>query len=123
MAVKAKANGLTVASVNLKFDKRKIAEMSDFYQAGLFRMGYDIHNKAKMLAPVLTSALQNSIRVEEDGYDVYVVAGGRVGGKEIRYAAIRELVNNAHPWTAHYMENAMNTVMTGDYLKKYFGGI
>lgn len=95
---------------------------------GIFAMSYDIASQARRNAPVVTSALRNSIRVEEDGYTTYIKAGGVVaqstrGAKYVDYAMKREEGPNRNPATEHYMQNAMQGIMTGDYMQKYFGGI
>jgi hypothetical protein len=95
---------------------------------GIFAMSYDIANQARRNAPVITSALRNSIRVEEDGFTTYIKAGGvvaqsTIGAKYVDYAMKREQGPNRNPATEHYMRNAMNATMSGDYMQKYFGGI
>lgn len=95
---------------------------------GIFAMSYDIANQARRNAPVVTSALRNSIRVEEDGFTTYIKAGGvvaqsTIGAKYVDYAMKREQGPNRNPATEHYMRNALNAIMSGDYMQKYFGGI
>lgn len=96
---------------------------------GLIRMGYDMASLARSNAPYLTGALSNSIRVEEDAGDVYVIAGGKMGGKDIRYAAIQEFggyagkYHNAKIRGRHYMSRARDYILAGNYLQKYFGDI
>lgn len=89
----------------------------------LVRMGYDILGWAKVSAPVKTGALRNSIRVSENGDNVIVSAGGQVGGKLIDYAYKREVGPNRNPATVGYMSKSFNRVVSGDWQKKYFGGI
>lgn len=87
-------------------------------------MGYDIANQARSNAPYVTGALRNSIRVQESKNNtVEVIAGGSFGGRSVPYAWKREQGPNKNPATEHYMENAAKKIMTGDYIKKYFGGI
>lgn len=86
-------------------------------------MGYDILGWAKVKAPVKTGALRNSIRVAERGESVIVSAGGSAGGKVVNYAYKREIGPNKNPATEHYMENSFKQVTSGDWQKKYFGGI
>ena len=95
---------------------------------GIMSMAQDIRSQARINAPYVTGALSNSIRVEEDGYTTYIKAGGIVstgslGPKWVDYAQKREEGPNRNPATEHYMRNAMNSIMTGDYMQKYFGGI
>lgn len=87
-------------------------------------MGYDIASQARSNAPYVTGALRNSIRVQESKNNtVEVIAGGSFGGRSVPYAWKREQGPNKNPATEHYMENAAKKIMTGDYIKKYFGGI
>lgn len=87
-------------------------------------MGFDIANQARSNAPYVTGALRNSIRVQESKNNtVEVIAGGSFGGRSVPYAWKREQGPNKNPATEHYMENAAKKIMTGDYIKKYFGGI
>ena len=116
-------------AVSMKWDKRKNQSFDDNGKKGLIRMGFDIANQARRNAPYLTGALSNSIRVEENADLVEVIAGGKMGGKDIRYAAIQEFGGKAGRNRSvtirgkHYMQRALYNIMTGDYLKKYFGGV
>lgn len=116
-------------TVSMKWDKAKIKSYDDKAKKGLIRMGFDIANQARRNAPYLTGALSNSIRVEENADLVEVIAGGKTGGKDIRYAAIQEFGGKAGRKKSvsirgkHYMKRAMDSIMTGDYLKKYLGDI
>lgn len=112
-----------VASVSFKFSDQALKTMERRIMEGMFEMGLDMANQARENAPVLTSALRNSIRVEEDGNVVYVKAGGNIHGHQIDYALKREYENNLHPWTRHYMKRAQESIMTGDYMTKYFKGV
>lgn len=116
-------------SVKVKWNSTAINLMQAKAVQGLFRLGTDIANQARRNAPYKTGALSNSIRVEPNGAVVEVIAGGKTGGKNIPYAAIQEFGGTAgrhHSVTIigkHYMERATKFVMSGNYLKKYFGGI
>lgn len=116
-------------SVTLRFNQGAIQAIENKTIKGLLRMGYDMANLARSNSPYLTGALSNSIRVEEDTGDVLVIAGGKAGGKDIRYAAIQEFGGQAgrnysvRITGKHYMERAKDHIMAGDYLTKYFGGI
>lgn len=114
-----------VATVDLKWNNNKISLMNINAVSGLFRMGFDIAAQARRNAPYVTGALRNTIRVHEtsDANTLEVIAGGTFAGFVVDYAWIREQGPNRNPATEHYMENAANTIMSGDYLKKYFGGI
>lgn len=112
------------ASVELKWNDNALSTINQKTVRGLFKMGYDIAAQARRNAPYLTGALRNTIRVHETNSNtVEVIAGGSFGGKSVPYAWIREQGPNRNPATEHYMENAKNTIMIGDYMKKYFGDI
>ncbi len=120
---------MATPTITLKWDNAKLNSINNNAIKGLIRMGYDIASQARSNAPYKTGALSNSIRVEEDAGTVSIIAGGKMGGKDIRYAAIQEFGGNAgrnhsvHIKGKHYMERAQNFIMTGDYIKKYFGDI
>lgn len=112
------------ASVTLKWDNSVLNLMNTKAVNGLVRMGFDIASQARRNAPYVTGALRNTIRVQDTSENtVEVIAGGTYGGKKVDYAWIREQGPNRNPATEHYMENAKNSVMVGDYMKKYFGDI
>lgn len=111
-------------SVNLVWDNREISLINQNAIKGLFRLGFDIAAQARRNAPYVTGALRNTIRVQKANDDtVEVIAGGSFGGFKVPYAWIREQGPNRNPATEHYMENAKNSVMSGDYMNKYFGDI
>jgi hypothetical protein len=114
-----------VVTVDLKWDDPKLSLMNRNAVSGLFRMGFDIAAQARRNAPYVTGALHNTIRVHEtsDSNTLEVIAGGTFAGYVVNYAWIREQGPNRNPDTEQYMENAANTIMSGNYLKKYFGGI
>lgn len=111
--------------VKLDWNNTAINLMNEKAVKGLFRMGFDIASQARRNAPYLTGALRNTIRVRETNQKdtLEVVAGGTYAGYKVDYAWIREQGPNRDPNTVHYMENAANMVMSGDYLKKYFGDL
>ena len=116
-------------SVKLQWNNQAIQSIENKTIKGIIRMGYDMASLARANSPYKTGALSNSIRVEEDAGDVLVIAGGKTGGRDIRYAAIQEFGGNAgrnhsvRITGKHYMERARDFVLAGDYLTKYFGGI
>lgn len=114
-----------VEKIDLKWNKAVLGQMDQRAIEGLYAMGYDMANQARINAPVLTGALMNSIRVESDGERaIKVIAGGMaVKGRVINYAWKREQGPNRDPSTEHYMENAEKAIMTGDWAKKYFGKV
>jgi hypothetical protein len=115
-------------TIKFKWNHQALAEIERKTLLGIMSMAQDIRSQARMNAPYVTGALSNSIRVEEDGYTTYIKAGGIVavgtlGPKKVDYAMKREEGPNRDPATEHYMRNAMNSIMTGDYMQKYFGEI
>lgn len=115
-------------TVKLTWNRQSLAQIERKTLIGIMSMAQDIRSQARINAPYVTGALSNSIRVEEDGYITYIKAGGVVsagslGPKWVDYAQKREEGPNRNPATEHYMQNAMNSIMTGDYMQKYFGGI
>lgn len=97
----------------------------------LIDLGEDTAHEAQRHAPVgvyppgsgrTGGSLVNSIRLTEakDGV-VYVLAGGKAGGKNVPYAKMREYVNNKNPHTRFYMKNALQWAY--DNREKYFKGI
>lgn len=114
----------TSTSVKLTWDNRAISLINKNAVSGLFKMGFDIASMARQRAPYVTGALRNTIRVRETSDNtVEVIAGGTYGGKKVDYAWIRELGPNRNPATEHYMAKSAENVMSGDYMKKYFGDI
>lgn len=106
---------------DFKWNEGKVELLRREVARGFLRMGADIASRARFNAPYLTGALRNSIRFTADGNDnVFVLAGGVVGGKKIDYARLREFHNKKNPSTTHYMRRAFDEVYQGD-IKKYFG--
>ena len=68
---------MATVTTKLTWNNRAIAELDQRMIEGLFSLGFDIAAQARRRAPVVTSALRNSIRVEEDGFTVYIKAGDR----------------------------------------------
>lgn len=110
--------------VTLTWDNQKIGTIESNTVKGLFRMGFDIAAQARRNAPYVTGALRNTIRVQDTSANtVEVIAGGTYAGYKVDYAWIREQGPNRNPSTEHYMENAKDAIMAGDYMRKYFGDI
>lgn len=110
--------------VDLKWNDSGISTINRKAVKGLFQMGFDIVAQARKNAPYLTGALRSTIRVQDTSENtVEVIAGGSFGGRSVPYAWIREQGPNRNPATEHYMENAKNSVMVGNYMQKYFGDI
>ena len=113
-----------VASVDFRWNNSAISLINEKAVKGLFRMGFDVAAQARRNAPYLTGALRSTIRVQDTTDNtIEVIAGGTFGGKKVNYAWIREQGPNRNPATEHYMENALKSVMNGNYMKKYFGDI
>ena len=111
-------------SVSFKWHKPRVERLEKFTKQGLWMMAGDMANKAKHNAPYLNGHLSNSIRRRlVNASEVEVVAGGKFGGRDIRYAVRREFENKKNPQTKHYMKRAMESTMSGDWKQKYFGGI
>lgn len=114
----------STVKVELDWNDAAISLVNRKAVRGLFAMGFDIAAQARRNAPYLTGALRNTIRVQETSQNtVEVIAGGSFGGKSVPYAWIREQGPNRNPATEHYMENAKNSIMVGNYMQKYFGDI
>lgn len=120
----------TVKSVDLKWNRKALGEIDERYKLAILRLGYKISERAQINAPVVTSALRNSIRVQESPTEgaILVKAGGIVSsgiknGKQIkRYVdyAWKVEQKSSRP---HYMERAQREVMAGDWIKECFKGI
>lgn len=109
-----------MTEAKVKWYPEEINAIRTNFRKGMVKMGFAMQNQAKLNAPVLTSALRNSIRVDDTQSDaVYIRAGGQVGRFNVPYAARREFENNLHPSTRYYMTRAYNSVVTGD-ITKYF---
>lgn len=89
----------------------------------LVRMATDIANEAGDRAPYVTGNLSRSVRVVDSGDKVLVVAGGQTPKAIIDYALKREIGPNRNPATVGYMSKSFTKITTGDWQKKYFGGI
>lgn len=112
------------STVQIKWSQPALQAINKKTIQGLFKMGFDIATQARRNAPYVTGALRATIRVQEvSGNELDVRAGGSYGGKKVDYAWIREQGPNRNHATEHYMENAQKQIMTGDYMKKYFGDI
>lgn len=112
-----------------RWDYGAVSGVQNRFRQGLVKMGYEVANKARDLAPYKTGALKNSVRVETQGLnDVYVVAGGKVGGYNVPYARIHELGGYAgrnhsvHIVAKHYLKNALENTVRGDF-SRFFKGV
>lgn len=115
---------MSSGTVTFKWHSQALQKIDRNAQAGLIRLGFDIAAQARRNAPYLTGALRSTIRVQEiSNNELDVRAGGAYNGHVVNYAWIREQGPNKNRATEHYMENAQKAVMSGDYMKKYFGRI
>lgn len=112
-------------SVNVSWNIPKLDMLKRDFKVGVLTMAFDISNRAKDNSPVLTGNLKSSIRViDDDNNDQVIVrAGGSCRGKLIDYAEEREFHNHKHPSKIHYMQRALVSTTTGNYIKKYFGDL
>lgn len=119
-----------MSSTSFKWNTAKINAIQDEFRKGLVTMGLAVANLARDNAPYKTGALKNSVRVTTLGSkdDVYVAAGGNVGGKSIPYARIQELGgytgrgHKVHIRPKYYLRGALETTLSGDW-SKYFKGV
>lgn len=115
---------MAINSVKMEWNKPRIERLKNFTEQGLWIMAGDMANRAKENAPYDSGALSNSIRRRRiNASEVEVVAGGKFRRKDIKYALIREFENKKNPHTKYYMKRARDTVMSGNWQQKYFGGI
>lgn len=114
-------------SIKFKWNNQTLAHIQQNVLNRMYEMGVDIETNAKKRAPYLTGALSDSIRtLRFDSYgvnEINVVAGGIDFGYNVPYALVREYGPNKDKATEHYMQNAMDTIMSGDYMSKYFKGV
>lgn len=119
-----------MSSTNFKWHDSKINAIQDEFRKGLVQMGFAVANLARDNAPYKTGALKNSVRVTTLGAkdDVYVAAGGKVGGKSIPHARIQELGGYAgrghklYIRPKYYLQNALRDTLRSDW-SKYFKGV
>lgn len=109
------------ARVNVEWNSGALALVQERFEQRMLAMAYDIAYKARQKAPVDTGNLKASIRVEINGLDVNVLAGGNSGGGVVRYARKREFENRKNPQTIGYMRNSFTETFSGDWQTKYFG--
>lgn len=113
---------MSKASYVFSWNQARISQLKQDVNKAMVTAAIDVSNDAKRGAPVDTGALVNSIRVDTDKADeVYVLAGGKVGGKSVPYAKFREYNNRKNPQTKFYMSRAFAS-LKDNYLK-YFKGI
>ena len=112
-------------SSSFKVNQRGVNALQTDVWNGIASMLYDVQANAQRRAPVVTGDLRRSIHQEEikTGEHLVLVAGGSFNGIKVDYAAKREAGPNRDPSTEHYMANAFRDVVSGDWLKRYFGDI
>lgn len=109
--------------MDIKWNMATINLIQRRFEQSVVTMAYDIANRARINAPVLTGNLRASIRVQPSNRYVDIVAGGNVGGAVVPYALRREFENRLHPSTTHYMGRAFDNIMSSDWKTRYFGRI
>lgn len=127
----AESGNIVVESVKFSWNNQVIAKWPKNLQVGIFKLAYAIRNKAIDYVPVRTAALQNSIRVLENGEETWVVAGGSTSymsfppkgaSKIVRYVdyAAKVEEKSSRP---HYMRDAQQDTMSDDWQSKYLGDL
>ena len=112
-----------MASTEVKWNQSEIEAIRTKFMRGMVKMGFAVANRARFSAPYKTGALRNSIRVNELGNSVEVMAGGEVFGKSIPYALIHEEGGRTGRNYAvtirakHYLRNALKDTLRGDFSK------
>ncbi len=108
-----------MANVTVRLNRAKLHSMQTQFMARTIKMANDIATQARANAPVLTGNLQSSIRVEE-GKNIIMVKAGGGWSWNVPYAKFQEYNNKTK---AHYMLRAEKSVVSGDWAKKYYGGM
>lgn len=113
------------SSADFKLNQAAVTKLETAIWNGMSEMGYQIQRNAMLRAPVLSGDLRRTIRsqVLDEGKSLVVLAGGSWNGLSVPYAWIREQGPNRSSATEHYMQNAYRDVVSGDWIKKYFGDI
>lgn len=107
------------ADVTVKLNRAKLKVTQENFVRATIVMAGDIARQARSNAPVLTGNLQSSIRVEDGDKEILIKAGGQKT-YSVPYARYQEY---NHKTKSHYMRNAQKSVMSGGWVKKYYGGI
>lgn len=108
-----------MAGVTIRLNQGKLKSIQQQFKARTVIMAGDIARQARFNAPVLTGNLQSSIRVEEEKSEIVVKAGGSWNWN-VPYARRQEY---EHKTKAHYMQRAKQRIMSGNWEKKYYGGL
>lgn len=123
------ANSITVKSVDISWNHRELNRINNNVMRNLFKMAFQIGNQARAYAPVVTGALRNSIRIETNGNEIWIIAGGEsahgtmpgTGQPITRFVDYAAKVEK-HSSSPHYMQRAQERIMSGDWVAKYFKG-
>lgn len=99
-------------TMNANWTKIQIGKWLDL---GMLEMSNDIDRRSKALAPIDTSALVNSSKVEKvtDGYKI------SYGSGRVPYALRRYYENKKNPGTKYWLKNAADGVLRGN-INKYW---
>lgn len=108
-----------MADVTIKLNTRKLKAIQQKYKDCTTIMAGDILKQARYNAPVKTGNLQSSIRVAEENNEVVIKAGGTVN-YDVPYARRQEY---EHKSKSFYMRRAKDKIMSGNWVKKYYGGL
>lgn len=122
-------NSITVKSVDISWNHRELNRINNNVMRNLFKMAFQIGNQARAYAPVVTGALRNSIRIETNGNEIWIIAGGEsahgtmpgTGQPITRFVDYAAKVEK-HSSSPHYMQRAQERIMSGDWVAKYFKG-
>lgn len=122
-------SSVTVKSVDISWNHRELTRINNNVMRNLFKMAFQIGNQARANAPVVTGALRNSIRIETNGNEIWIIAGGEsangtmpgTGQRITRFVDYAAKVER-HSSSPHYMQRAQEQIMSGDWVAKYFKG-
>ena len=109
-----------MADVKISLNRAKLRAIQTKFMGDTVIMAGKIAEQARSNAPVLTGNLQTSIRVEEGGKTTILVKAGGSWSWNVPYAKYQEF---NHPTKSGYLRNARKTVMSGNWVKKYYGGL
>lgn len=111
----------TVASVKIKLDTAKLKSIQTEAMARTLKLTGAIAEEARDRVPVDTGNLQSSIRIRAQGNnEVWIIAGGTMPTYSVPYALKQEY---KHKSKSGYMRKSQTSVMSGDWLKEYYGGL
>lgn len=101
------------SNLSSKVVPQKVKEL----ESSALKMATNVHRRAVLLAPVDTSALRNSGRIEKLSMAAFRVI---FGGGRVPYARRRHFENNKNPQTVRFLYRAGNSVKR-ESVRKYIG--